>query len=135
MSIEAFRGAVQDEISTWMTANYPSVPVQFENADALNQDTAGAMWLDVETKFFGGGNVTMGGRPRGRDHGTVNTNLYVKEGEGTLASGPIVEGLRELLRNRVIGGATLSFPAYAAPPAALGWRQYGLKTPFRIDSA
>lgn len=135
MTIETFRGAVQSAVTTWMSANYPSVPLQLENADALDQDAVGVMWLDVEIKFFGGGNVTMGGRPRGRDHGTVNTNLYVKEGEGTLASDAIVEGLRELLRNRSIGGGVLSFPAYGAPPAALGWRQYGLKTPFRIDSA
>lgn len=137
MSIETFRGAVQAELETWLAANHPTLAVQWDNAETIDQTTVGSMWLDVRVKFDGGRNVGIGDQARalGRDRGTINTNLYVKVGEGTTAADQIVDGLRELLRNRRLGGATLEFPFFSPLPDLLGWRQWGLRTPFRLDSA
>lgn len=135
MSTTDFRSAVQGEITAYMAANHSAIPIQWDNAEPLNQDKAGAIWLDVEVKFQDAKNVTTGGRPRGRDIGVVTTNVYLKVGEGTAAGDAVVEGLRELLRNRRLGGGTLEFPIRTDPPPRLGWRLMGLKTPFRLDSA
>jgi hypothetical protein len=137
MSIETFRGAVQAAIEQWQQDNYPNLPVQWDNSAPLDQSAVGTMWLDVRVRPDGGGNVGIGDRARalGRDRGTINTHLYVKVGEGTATADQIIESLRELLRNRRLGGGTLEFPVFSSLPDLLGWRQWGLRTPFRLDSA
>jgi hypothetical protein len=134
MSTEAFRGAVNALIKDWMDANHSSIDVVYENGPAADQDKISSPWLDVSIRWHDGRNVALGGRGRGRDYGVLVTNVYTKEGEGSQASDQLVDGLRELLRNRNVGGGRLEFPARNPSPPLLGWYRAGLQTPFTIDS-
>lgn len=135
MSTEAFRAGVVTLIKDWMAANHPTVPVAWENGPAMDQDKVGPVWLDVEVRWLDGDNVTVGERPRGRDLGAVATTVYHRLGSGTQKPDKIIDGLRELLRNRRAGGGRLEFPRRSArTPPALGWYRAGLLTPFTLDS-
>jgi hypothetical protein len=135
MSTQSFRAAVVADIKAWMQANHPTVPVSWENGPPMDKDAAGTVFLDVEIRWHDAENVTVGTRPRGRDTGVIATNVYVKQGEGTLAADQLVDGLRELLRNRRLGGGALEYPRRSTSPPMLGWHRAGLLTPFTLDSA
>lgn len=135
MSTGSFASAINAEIAQWMAANHPSVPVAWENGPAIDQDAVGPIWLDVQIVWQGGKSVTTGTRPRGRDYGVVRTTVYTRDGEGTAQTDEIVDGLRELLRSRRLGGAILDYPVRdRTTPPVLGWHRAALFTPFTLDS-
>lgn len=133
MTYEELRSWLQTSVDTWRAANYPDLPVFYENAEVPNQESVGPIWLDVCLRFTGGKAMTVGTRPMGRDTGNLSLSVYHRQGEGTQLADQIRDSLREHFRthNRV-GTAALDYPIPAlATPAFLGWHKTGLLIPFR----
>ena len=130
MSTKDFRAAVTLEIQTWAAANFPTLPVIYENGPVPDEDKIGQIWLDLELRFYGGSVAAFGTTPRMRQTGAISAQVYYKESSGTGLSDDIVESLTTLLQARRIGGAVVLAPQRTVPTHMRGWYRTGILLPF-----
>lgn len=132
MSTKAFRAAVAAEIQTWAAANYPTLPVVYENGPSADEDSIGPIWLDMEIRFYGGNVASFGETPRMRQTGAISLQVYYKESNGTGLSDEIADSLCSLLQARRMGGAVLLAPQRTVPSHLNGWYRTGVLLPFTL---
>ena len=135
MATEQFRGAVQAELEAWRLEAYPDVPAFYENGPVPDENTIGLMWIDCMVRWYAAKLVSMGTRPLGRHTGTVLTNVYFREGEGSRDPDQVLDSIKEHLRARRLGGGVLYMPQRSVPTKMHGWYKVGLLTPFTLDDA
>jgi hypothetical protein len=133
MNTKEFRAAVNGEIEAWAAANFPSLPLVFENGPIADQDKIGPMFLDTEVRWYGGSPLSIGSGPVGRYSGVISIQIFRRAGEGTGPVDDIVDSLEPYLRTRRIGTAIISFPQRTIPTSLLGWYKTGLLFPFTLD--
>lgn len=131
-STETFRALVFGELQTWAAANFPTLPVVYENGPVPDEDTIGPIWLDVELRWYGAVIASVGANPRARDTGAVVINCFYREGAGTRQPDQILDSLRTLLTGRRLGEGTLWAPQRASPTNLRGWRKAGVSIPFSL---
>ncbi len=134
MTSKEFRAAVFARILDWKATQFPTLPVITENGPVPDENAIGPVWLDCELRWYGGHNVTLGARPRGRLTGAVSTQVYYREAEGTSLADDVVDSLFDLLKNTRLGSGVLQFPQRTAPTHFKGWYKAGLLVPFYLDS-
>lgn len=132
MTPKEFRAAVFSEINVWATANYPSMQVLFENGPTPDEATMGAIWLDVELRWYGGSVAAMGTNPRMRQTGAVSVMCFYRTGEGTAAPDDVVDGLSAHLQARRMGAGVLDAAQRTVPTNLRGWFKTGLLIPFTL---
>ena len=131
-STQTFRALVFGEIQTWAAANFPALPVAYENGPVPDQDTIGPVWLDVSLRWYSASIASLGATPRTRDHGAVSVNCFCREGFGTQVPDEIIDSLRSLLGGRRLGAGTLWAPQRTAPTNLNGWMKTGIVLPFSL---
>ena len=130
-----FRQAVNAEIETWRVANHPTIFAAYENGPTPDEATVGPIWIDCDIRWYSARLASMGVRPLGRHAGTILTNVYFRDAEGTGPVDAMLDEIKELLRARRLGGAVLSMPARTISTDFHGWYKSGLLTPFTLDDA
>jgi len=133
MNTKDFRAAVFGAIQTWGAANFPTLPIVWENGPVPDEDKIGAIWLDVEIRWYGGRPLGIGNVVSGRHSGAISLQVYSREARGTGASDDVVDSLESLLKNQRMGTAALSFPQRTVPTNLRGWYKTGLLVPFTLD--
>lgn len=131
-STQTFRALVFGEIQTWAAANFPTVPVVYENGPVPDQDTIGPVWLDVSLRWYGAAIASLGAAPRTRDTGALSVNCFYREGFGTQVPDQIIDSLRTTLAGRRLGSGTLWAPQRTAPTNLNGWMKTGIVLPFSL---
>ena len=127
-----FRAAVFAEVQTWGAANFPAVPIIYENGPVADEDSIGPIWLDVELRWYSGEIATLGETPRMRHGGAVSVMCYFKESKGTEQSDLMLDSLATTLQARRLGGAVLWAPQRTVPSNMLGWYRVGILVPFTL---
>jgi hypothetical protein len=135
VATEQFRKDAQETLATWLADAFPDVQAFYENGPMADESTVGPLWIDCTIRWYGAKFVTVGGRPRGRHTGVFATNVYHREGEGTALPDQVLDAIKELLRGRRLGSATLYMPQRTIPTVVNGWHKVGLITPFTLDDA
>lgn len=135
MTTTEFCGVVTARILAWQAANYPALPVITENGPVPDENTIGPVFLDLELRWYGGQNITMGSSPLGRHTGAVSANVFYRAYEGTAQPGAIVDSLITLLKNVNLGAGQLQFPQRTVPTMLKGWHKSGLLVPFYLNAA
>ena len=130
-----FRQAVNAEIETWRLATHAAVPAFYESGPVPDEATVGPLWIDCDIRWYSAQLASMGTRPLGRHTGTILTNVYFRAAEGTGPVDAMLDEIKELLRNRRLGGAVLKMPARTISTDFMGWFKSGLLTPFTLDDA
>lgn len=131
-STQAFRTAVFGEIQAWAVANFPAIPVCYENGPVPDQDTIGPIWLDVQLRWYSATIASVGASPRTRDSGAVSVNCFYREGSGTQLSDQVIDSLRSRLAGKRLGAGTLWAPQRMAPTNLNGWMKNGMLLPFSL---
>lgn len=131
----AFRSAVHAEVESWRAAEFPDLPVFYENGPEPDQAAVGPAWLDVSIRWKTARLLTVGDGhgPRGRETGVISLQLYHKEAEGTALPDAVMDSLDQRFKARRLGGAVLYQPACYPPTNALGWHKTGLMVEFTLD--
>ena len=133
MNTQQFRAAVFGALETWGAADFPSLPLVFENGPVPDEDKIGPIWLDMEIRWYGSHVSSVGERPRLRDTGALALNVFHKDAAGTLLPDQILDALTELLRCKRLGSALLEAPQRSMPTNLRGWYRVGLLVPFYLD--
>jgi hypothetical protein len=134
MSTKNFRAAVFTELVAWGAANYPAVPIIYENGPVPDEDKIGPIWVDVEVRWYGAQPRAVGEGGNGRDMGAISVSVYYREGEGTGQVDDIVDSLRATLKLRRVGNGIVKFPQRTVPTNLKGWYKSGLLFPFTLDT-
>lgn len=135
MATEIFRNAVQAEVEAWRLASFPDVPAFYENAELPDEGSIGPIWIDCLIRWYAAKFVSVGVNPLGRHTGTVVTNVYYRQAEGTAVPDNVIDSLKQRLRARRLGGGLLLMPQRTVPTEFSGWYKVGLMTPFSLDDA
>lgn len=137
MTKTQFRSWVETQVDTWRAANYPTLPVFYENGENPDQGKVGALWLDVEIGYRGGVAAAVGGRAPARLSGNVRLMAYMKQGGGMQAGEAVLDSLLDHFRTnrRAAGGVMLDVPVPHSAPPMLGWQKAGWLVPFKVDVA
>lgn len=133
MSTKAFRAAIVGEIQAWAAAHYPTLPVIHENGPVPDEDKIGPVWLDVEIRWYGAQQLTMGQITSGRNSGAISMNVFYRESAGTGLVDDILDSLKLALPPRRVGGGIVKFPQRTIPTPLKGWYKSGLIFPFTLD--
>lgn len=133
MNTKEFRATVVDAILTWGAANFPAVPIIYENGPVPDEDKIGPIWIDVQIRWYGGKALAFGDPVSGRHSGAVAVNVFYRSAQGTGLSDDIIESLTDLLRTRRFGSSVVQFPSRTVPTDLLGWYKTGLLFPFTVD--
>lgn len=133
MSTKDFRALVSTEIVAWAAANYPTLPVIYENGPVPDEDKIGSIWLDVEVRWYGGRPLGLGQKSAGRHSGAISASVYCRDASGTGQADDILDSLSTLLRSRRLGSSIVSFPQRTVPTNLKGWYKTGLLFPFTLD--
>lgn len=134
MNTKQFRAAVFGEIETWGAANFPTIPIIYENGPVPDEDKIGLIWIDTEVRWYGGQNLGLGALPNvGRYTGTISTQVYYRAAQGTGLVDDVIDSLETLLRSRRIGTSIVQFPQRTVPTHLRGWYKSGLLFPFTLD--
>ena len=132
MTPKEFRSAVFGEIQTWAAANFPAVPVVYENGPSADEDKIGPIWLDVEVRWYGGSVAAMGVTPRTRMSGAVSVACYYRSSEGTDQSDSVIDSVNALLGVRRMSSAVMGAPQRTVPTYLRGWYRTGALIPFDL---
>lgn len=132
MTPKEFRASVNAEINAWATANFPTIPVIYENGPVPDEDTIGPIWLDVEVRWYGAHNATLGVTPRVRHSGAVSVNCFYRNGEGTDQPDSIIDSLSDHLQNRRLSAGVLEAAQKTVPTNLRGWYKTGTLIPFLL---
>lgn len=134
MNSAQLRTWLEGLVDTWHSASHPSVPIFYENAAMPDEKAAPAVWIDVEIRYAGADEVTVGARPRGRETGALWLRVFTRAGEGTQTASAILDTATEFFRtNRRNSDAFLRFPIHQPPLPAPGWHRSALLIPFVND--
>lgn len=132
MNTEQFRSAVNGKIQAWAAANFPSMPVIYENGPVPDEDKIGPIWLDVEIRWYGAHGTTLGGGS-GRHTGAISANVFYREASGTAGPDRVVDSFETEFKAQRLGSAILSFPQRTVPTHLKGWYKTGVLLPFTLD--
>lgn len=133
MSTESFRSAVNAELVAWQQANFPTLPLIFENGPAPDEQSIGLIWLDAEIRWYGGVIASVGAAPLTRNTGALSFMCYYKDGEGTQQSDQVIDSLANRFKARRLGGGVLLAPQRTVPTHLRGWYKTGILIPLRLD--
>lgn len=134
MNTKEFRAAVFGELQTWGAANFPTLPIIYENGPVPDEDKIGSIWLDCEVRWYGSTGLSLGSLPfTGRYTGTISTQVYYRSAQGTGAVDDIIDSLETLLKTRRIGTSIVQFPQRTVSTNLRGWYKAGLLFPFTLD--
>ena len=128
-----FRAAVFGEFQAWGAANFPTLPIIYENGPVPDEDKIGTVWLDLEIRWYGAQALTVGEVIAGRHSGAISANVFYREAEGTGTPDDIIDSLETTFRTRRLGGAIVKFPQRTVPTNLKGWYKTGLLFPFTLD--
>lgn len=131
---KAFRGAVVSELLAWQSASAPTTDVVYENGPVKGENEISSPWVDMEVRFYGASEATVGERPMGRHSGAVALAVFTRNGDGTGAADALIDSLIEHFRSRRVGGGVLKFPQRLTPSLARGWHKVGVLIPFTLDT-
>lgn len=131
MNTEQFRSAVNAKLVAWANANFPTMPVIFENGPVPDEDKIGTIWLDVEVRWYGAHATTFGGS--GRHTGAISANVFYRDASGTSASDKVIDSFETEFKSQRIGSAVLAFPQRTVPTNLKGWYKTGALLPFYLD--
>jgi len=132
MTPKEFRSAVFAEIQSWAAANYPTLPVIYENGPVPDEDKIGPIWLDVEMRWYGGSVASVGTTPRMRQTGALSAMCFYRTGEGTDSPDSVIDSLSEYLQVRRLGSGILEAPQKTVPTNLRGWYKTGMFLPFTL---
>lgn len=132
MTTKEFRAAVFAEIQAWAATNFPTLPVLYENGPTPDEDAMGAIWLDVEIRWYGASVAAIGTPPRMRHSGAVSANCFYRNGEGTGAPDDVIDSLGGYLQARRLGAGILEAPQRTVPTNLRGWFKTGVLLPFTL---
>lgn len=130
MTPKEFRAAVSAEIQTWAAANFPTLPVIYENGPVPDEDKIGPVWLDVEVRWYSGSAASVGTIPRMRHTGAISAACFYRSGEGTDQPDSIIDSLSTYLQVRRLGAGVLEAPQRTVPTNLRGWYKTGMLLPF-----
>ena len=133
MSTKAFRASVFAELVAWGAANFPAIPIIYENGPVPDEDKIGPIWIDVEIRWYGAQPMTLGEGGDGRHTGAISVNVYSRDSAGTGQVDDVIDSLKATLKTRRIGGAIVKFPQRTVPTNLKGWYKSGLLFPFTLD--
>jgi len=133
MSTEAFERAATQEVLDWLAIHCPGVPLVVENGPIPDRNGL-QEFVDLQFRYYGAVDITVGTRPIVRDTGVISLRHYAREQTGTGRTRQVVEGLREHLRARRLGGAAIFAPQRTTGAPAKGWYSSGLLAPFKLDT-
>lgn len=132
MTPKEFRDAITAEILAWGSANFPTIPIVYENGPVPDEDKIGPIWLDVEVRWYGGSVASMGTTPRTRMTGAVSVCCFRRSAEGTDQSDLAIDSVNALLGVRRFGSAVMGAPQRTVPTHLRGWYKTGALIPFEL---
>ena len=132
MTPKEFRAAVNTEINAWSLANFPTIPVVYENGPVPDEGTIGPIWLDVEVRWYGAHNATLGEVPRVRHSGAVSVVCFHRNGEGTDQPDTLIDSVSTFLQNRRLSAGVLEAAQRTVPTNLRGWYKTGTLIPFLL---
>lgn len=130
MTPKEFRAAVFAEVQTWALANFPTMPILYENGPTPDEGAMGSMWLDIEMRWYSASVAAIGTPPRMRHTGAVSAMCFYRTGEGTDAPDSVIDSLSEYLQARRLGAGVLEAPQRTVPTKLRGWHKTGIFLPF-----
>lgn len=132
MTTKDFRGAVWAALETWGAANFPTMPIIYENGPAPDEVSIGPIWLDAEIRWYSGSIASVGVNPRTRDTGSIALMVHYKESEGTSLSDDVIDSLAVLFKPQRLGGGKLGAKQRTVPNPFKGWYTTGILIGFTL---
>ena len=124
------RDALVGYIDTAWKDTYPSVEVFYENTIKINLDSVGSVFLRVVIEFVDSMRQGIDPVPNTRRYGNVLLQVFCRDGQGTRDALSKIGYLRDLLKYRDVGGATLDCPRVRGSKTNNGWTGQELIVPF-----
>lgn len=125
---------VRDALVTYIDAEwkstYPTVKVFYENTIKINLDSVGPVFLRVVIEFVDSIRQGIDPSPNTRSYGDILLQVFCKDGQGTRDALAKIGYLRDLLKYRDVGGATLDCPRVRGTKTSNGWTSQELVVPF-----
>lgn len=133
MTTKEFRALVFQQFVTWAAANYPAVPVVYENGPVPDEENIGPIWLDVEIRWYGAEISTLGVNPGTRKSGVISAMCFHRQSNGTDEPDSIIDSLSTEFQTKRIGTAVTSAAQRSVPTFLQGWYKTGVYIPFVLD--
>lgn len=128
------RTAVVTLLNTALGAQYPTVPVFWENTTAVALDKVGERFIKVQIDFDDAQQMTVNGAPHHMTFGTLRLSIFWKEGAGTLTTLQMMDYLTGLTKYKLTGTVTFWTPAPGRKVSQDGWISQDLEVPFRFHT-
>jgi len=132
LTTKEFRASVFGMFVSWASANFPTLPVVYENGPVPDEENIGPIWLDVEIRWYGGSISTIGQTPSTRQTGAISAMCYYKQSSGTEQPDSIIDSLTTLLQTKRIGSAVTDAAQRSVPTYFKGWFKTGVYIPFTL---
>jgi hypothetical protein len=130
---ETARQAIYTRLKTAWDADYPTVPIQWENrlrVDLLQQVLP---FISCDVVFDDGYQAAMEIDPLMRYSGCVHLGVYVREHEGTALQNTYLWYLGELFKVAIFSGVRTRAPVPQRPEIFEGWVRKSLRIEFWFD--
>lgn len=113
----------------WL-AQYPAVPIYYEDTTQISLDTVGNMFLLVTITFPDSVRQGVDASPMTRTWGELNLRLFSKEGSGVRTALGVFDFLTATLKYKPLSGITLDVPKCGARQSRDGWTSRDLDVSF-----
>ena len=133
MTFEDARAAVYAKLDAFMQANYPAVPVQYENRANVDVSNLTGPVVVCELAYGDGEQKSLEQAPIVRYQGAIWLNAGAKEGEGTADSLGILSALASAFKTTSFGGVVTQAPRPVPGAKRLGLYFIGIRVPFYFD--
>lgn len=134
MSTKLFRAGVTQNVKTWASTLYPTLPIVYENGPVPDEDKIGRIWLDLEIRWYGATQLAFADEvPKVRHSGAISANLFYREASGTALVDDMVDSLSLSLQCRRLAGGLIRAPQRTVPTNLKGWYKSGLLFAFTLD--
>lgn len=126
------------DFQTWMTANYPTMPVQYPDVE-FKVPVAGTPWARFTMNWSGSISFGTGTSQWDRHTGMLFIELYFPSGEGYRDINVMADAVAAHFRaysadtgRLKCGGNDFTKPTISTPPGEPGWTRRSVDVPVRL---
>ena len=126
------RNALVAYLHTAFVAEYPGVPIFYENTVEIDKDAQPGMFLMVEIDFLDNQLITVNTNPNTEVFGEMVLRIFTRAGLGVSGHLGLFDYLTSLMSNRTISGVMTLTPFPDKKLTRTGWMMTDIVVPFKV---
>ncbi|MDI1362513.1 phage tail terminator-like protein [Methylotenera sp.] len=124
---------IRSTVFAYFAANFTSAEVEYENLHTIEVSTRTTPFVDLSLRFIGNSQISLGNNSKSRQRGTVQAQVYVKEGKGSKVAYTLSDQIEALFMRKTISGIVFETPSVLTPVESSGWYRATIRCPYYFD--